>query len=646
MSKLLLVCVVAASLSLPVEAQTPQTPPLSPAALHELLDWLSRHDDAKMEPEKIKLALRSLEAALQSTDDHVFSSAAWDVVKGNTRNLPEAELLKILLPAVRKFLGGPIEPNVAPLLCRLLESVTIRFGPKAKELLPDLLKVVRDDTVSAFERRYAIDAAARIGPMDGEVVHAFIDVLKKNPNPKDELHGSAYGVHYRIVERLGDMGKAAWPAKKAIEGVFHRGEAYHDRVFHSLGKLALDETPRPLADYLKRMKQIDKLPMEQVAAAFLHVQRMCDMEPTAPAISLTPRGIDGGLLWFYQQQQKQKWAERARPVLYQVVERRLKVDVYTRAALDTLYIIGPGSSPEGAMILVHAITSVSYQDYRFDTVGQALTRFETKDKEAIAPLSEGLARLYDVSEYQPTHRRIIIEVLGRFGKDAKPALPILLKTLEQLEKDAHHTSEIEACVFTLAAMERDAPEGRTLLIRLADANGPFLKKVSGTNREEVRDNLMVALSPMGLPKEGKERAQLLEIVLAGLKSEDPSYHTAAALNVQRNAADLAQREADDLVPQLARVVTQNDFWLWGGPQRNGSCGRRLPADVSHLYGQGMAIKALGALGPKARKALPQLEAFAARDLRTTNTLSYSSRVTWGPIHSAIVEARKAVPLVR
>ena len=109
-----------------------------------------------------------------------------------------------------------------------------------------------------------------------------------------------------------------------------------------------------------------------------------------------------------------------------------------------------------------------------------------------------------------------------------------------------------------------------------------------------------------------------------------------------------QREADDLVPQLARVVTQkNDLWLLGGgPQRNGSCGYRLPADVKHLYGQGMAIKTLGALGSKAHKALPELEAYAARDLRTAPTLAYSARVTWGPIHSAIVEARKAVPLVR
>src|SRR5947209_2199812 len=133
MSKLLLVCIVAGSLSLPVEAQPPQTQPLSPEGLHELLQRLSWYpDDARREPEKVKYALKHLEAALQSSEDRSFIPAVRDVVEGYTHRLPEKEVLKILLPVLRKFPGGPIDHSKVPVLCRLLESVSDRFGPKAK----------------------------------------------------------------------------------------------------------------------------------------------------------------------------------------------------------------------------------------------------------------------------------------------------------------------------------------------------------------------------------------------------------------------------------------------------------------------------------------------------------------------------------
>src|SRR5437879_1151135 len=126
MSKLLLVCLVAGSLSLPVEAQPSQTQPLSPEALSNLLDRLSRHPDERRDQQKVKDALKHLEAALQCGENRFFIPAVWDVVKGYTDRLPEDEVLTILLPVLRKFPGGPIESGGAPVLCRLLESVSVR----------------------------------------------------------------------------------------------------------------------------------------------------------------------------------------------------------------------------------------------------------------------------------------------------------------------------------------------------------------------------------------------------------------------------------------------------------------------------------------------------------------------------------------
>src|SRR6266446_978222 len=92
--------------------------------------------------------------------------------------------------------------------CPICDSPPRTRMPSA--ILPFLLATVVDDKLSSYLRGQAMDAAARLGAGEAKVVEAFIQALD-NPNPKDSS-----GVHDRAIQLLGEMGKAAWPAKPAI----------------------------------------------------------------------------------------------------------------------------------------------------------------------------------------------------------------------------------------------------------------------------------------------------------------------------------------------------------------------------------------------------------------------------------------------
>jgi HEAT repeat protein len=183
------------------------------------------------------MALAQLRDALTSRDEHVYDAAVSDLVNGKYRTLPADELKRVLLPTLKK-------PETTPVRQRgqsfVMEYLARHYGPKAREAIPDLLKIIRDDKLSSYLRGQAIDAAAKIGFGDPALVAAFVDAIE-NPSPKDSS-----GVHNRAAYLLGDMGKAAWPAKKAIAKLLDH-PWYRDPAYISLGKLAMDDPPQPLA---------------------------------------------------------------------------------------------------------------------------------------------------------------------------------------------------------------------------------------------------------------------------------------------------------------------------------------------------------------------------------------------------------------
>jgi HEAT repeat protein len=608
--------------------------PPSPQAIKQVetrRKELAQLTSTKLDSEMAAYYLERLNIALKSTDDHVMFEAARDVTNGEYRAMPDGDLLNMLIKHVGKLPApGPLDQRGLA-QHYLLEHVARRYGPQAKEILPDLLKAVRDDKLDAFRRSEAIEAAARIGPGDRTVVEAFIDALN-NPNPKDTS-----GVHDRIVEHLGDMGKAAWPAKKAIAGIItSRSDFYHDGAFIALGKLAMDGQPRPLAEHLERLQKVDELPMDEIAAAFLHVQKLCN--PGAPIRD--PNSIASTK----PDPERQKLTEQARPALLHFIDKRFKNDVYTCAALRTLSAIGSGSSPDAAKVLLRVMTFEPKKYHRFQhEAGYALTTFEAKDKAAVPILADGLEKLLE-SNHWP-QREIVLKVLRRYGKNARSAVPSVLKTMKKMETTSFAPDELFACADVLAGMGADAEEGRSALIALLDKDHPTMMrigdppgaKIAGEVRKDIQADLLIPISRMGLPT-GKERTVLLKTVVDGLKSDRWRAFSASALIVERNGRNFTDKEADESAPLLERALDDKHKLI---PDARGAFWQ-FATDGPTPGGRISAIQALGALGPKAKKALPALEKLAAQPI-------VDVRGTFLPEPASNPETRaaqKAVKLIR
>jgi hypothetical protein len=592
---------------------------------------------APLKEADVAKALTQLEAALRSRDPHVYTSAVHDLSNSQYRGFAPKAILKLALPCLHV---PETEQQRVTAQGLLMEHLARRYGPTAKDALPDLLRIVTDVKAHAYLRGQAIDAAARIAPGDKAVVDAFIDAALK-PEPQ---HSS--GVHERIAERLGDMGKAAWPAKAALLKIRERGAWYEDYAVLALGKLALDDTPRPLEDYLDRLAAVDRIPLEQAAAAFIHIQKAClpgaavrpphhaSLQPFQVNVEQVLRELD------------RKRAERARPVLLKLIADRAGGDIFVRSALRTLAIIGPGSSPEAARVLVTVLTAKPLAvtaEARLEAQS-VLCLFEPADKAAVVVLADGLNRLVKDEPHEWLSRCDLAQVIGRFGKDARPAVPALIRALDRFKSPATigrypAYEEMGACVDALAAAGGDVPGARAVVLHLLDADAPLLRN-AGPADASVQAHLLLALGKMGLPSAGEERDAVLDRLRGGLGRDQTLAFNAAAKAVVRNGASFTAMEAKTLVPWLVRVVSGES------PIKSDPGGSMVPLDFTYEEGMigpcGFAARALGAMGKLSRDALPALAPLAEQPLVDVKG-TYRAEPA---MNFVIREARKAVEAIR
>ncbi len=404
---------------------------------------------------EVATAVAQLESALRSKDAHVYYGAVQDLMNSQYRAFPPDAILKLLLPSL-----SVRETDQKRITAQgfIIEHLARHYGPKAKDALPELLRIVKDAGAPTYVRGQAIEAAARIGPGDKAVVDAFI-VAATNPEPKNTS-----GVHDRIAERLGEMGKAAWPAKPALLAIFNRAPWYEDDAALALGKLALDNPPRPLGDYLDRLAKLDRLPLEQAAAAFIHVQRAC--LPGAALRSPRFMALQPNQVNVAQALAKldRKNAERVRPVLLKIVADRPGGDVYIRSALCTLAVIGPGASPAAARVLVDVLARRPFgKTHEARNEARAvLALFEPGDKAAVPIFAEAFNTIGKDESHEWLSRTTLAQLIARYGKDARPAVPALICNLERFRTPTTFPQfpvyeEVAACVDALAAAGGDAP---------------------------------------------------------------------------------------------------------------------------------------------------------------------------------------------
>jgi hypothetical protein len=575
--------------------------------------------DAQVEP-----VFKELAAAVASKDPHVYDEAIRDIVNGNYRAIAPDKIVSLLLPRVKEAESDPTRINTQGWIMELLRRKDAQ--PFAKAAKPDLLKMVASDKVHDYLRGQAIDTLARIAPGDPEVVKAFIAALE-NPNPK-----SSSGIHERAAERLGEMGRAAAPAKKAILGIFQRGEWFQDPGYIALGRIERDEKPKELAEYLKRLQSIDQIPIEQASAAFLHV---VDLARTSKKhwVGKPPR------------EEFVMDAEVVRatiPVLLKIIEER-PTDVHSRAALRALRDLGPGSSPAMSKLItglllkyhgtleklrkelaaldagpkrdakitqINQVYSSSYESLLFEIID----KLETTDAAAAVPIAEAFAKFVDAKEEWRLSQRLA-KKLAHFGKGAKPAVPAAIKALREIRVTRERDIYID--VFTdylsvLVAAGGDEPGVRPIVLELLDPRSNLMQN-SGANAPTYQVRLLVTLASVGLPADGPERKTALTRIQEGLANDMAEIFSAACVAVA-GAKHLTKDEAAPLVQSIVRVLdpkfsfrvltreeTQHLAWIFAHEE-------------TRLIGKGMALRALGALGPLAVDALPAVKRIASQDL--------------------------------
>jgi HEAT repeat protein len=523
--------------------------------------------------------LDELAARLADPNPQVRRQAAGDLLNGEYRDAPPDKLLHVLVESLKE--PAPSDPDAQSARRFVMEHLAGRFGPKAGAALPYLLRMVTDDKLSSYLRGNAIQTSAQIAPGDPRVVAALIAALE-NPNPKTQS-----GVHDHAIAWLGVMGKAAWPAKKAVAKMLEH-PWYQDGAFIALGKLALAGETLTAEAALQRLADVDRPSVEDASAAFLRVAE--------------------------EGKKRRHFAEQARPVLWSIVAMRGN-DVISRAALRTLIEVGPGSSAESARTLVRCLfTKWDPKQGSISALAEAaLDGFEAKDKDAAAVLAEAFAQSLKQPD-QWTHPRTLARTLARFGPDAAPAAPHVsaaLRNLPEYQPSGYGRDLLEAYT-ELAAVIGAEPGVRAAVLELLGPDSKLLK-TSGAYRWAVESRLLLTLGRQGLPADGAERTQALTRIGAGLKGAHRVVFPAAARVVRQNPR-LRPDEVRELLPPLTHVLAF-DFKFAPDAAADAQGWMATFQDREPLVeGQRAAIQALAALGPSARNALPTLHAWAKRPL--------------------------------
>jgi hypothetical protein len=322
-------------------------------------------------------------------------------------------------------------------------------------------------------------------------------------------------------------------------------------------------------------------------------------------------------------------------VLLKILEDAPKDSLPALAALRDLQVKGPGGSERAARVLARNILlppSNKTNGLRGECA-KVLNIFEPGDPKAVPILADALVRLLGGSDY--VTRTTLAQALGRYGKDARAAVPALLRALAaaRAPRGFMAMEEVAAYADALVAVG-DVPEARAALLHLLDLDSPLLK-TNPADRARLRVQLFTSLAHFDLPAPGEERDALLDRLRAGLSASSPDLFSAAAGVVAAHGVALSPKEANQIIPLLRRPLSEAT-WRQGEPGKKvvRQEGERERTAVS-------AVRALGALGPNAREVLGELDALAARPLRPRGAYAPEP-----PDNDVTREARAAVERIR
>lgn len=497
-------------------------------------------------------------ARLTSRDVKVHDAAVREWLNGTARDAKAETIVPLFIPFIENYAEKREDEASRGLM---MEYMGRKYGREAKAALPALIALATDGDANPYLRGRAIETIGRVAGPEPEVIAALIRVLE-NPKPQ-----SRSGVHEVAARVLGEMGKAAEPARAALSALLmHEWAIYQDAAYIALGRIAEAEMARPLEEQIARLERVTEWTAAESSAAFLAVQAA--------------------------ETKKDPQAKDARAALAEIIATQGGTK-YQRAAIATLLVTGPGGEPAMVRALVKAVVTD-----RATFADRVLIQVETTHPDSVVPLVEAMRDQWNSPNWVIPY--YLAHALQHFGAQARPATPWLIQALQGIERvtapgDAY-APQARSYILALKNIGAEEPSILPALVAMLDPESGFMKK-SGVLADPVRCELYGAISALGVPKDGPLRAAILARVMEGLQSTE-------ALIVVRSSELAGRSAAKEVVP---RLLVLSDPDTNGVEEKNDLRSPNLVVACA-------AVKALGELGPLAKEALPRMREIAARPL--------------------------------
>lgn len=269
------------------------------------------------------------------------------------------------------------------------------------------------------------------------------------------------------------------------------------------------------------------------------------------------------------------------------------------AVFDTLGKIKTGNPRMISLLLERLVSSDLVLRER---ARQALVHIDLKEPQSVRAMAKGLRHADRSVRFEAT---VKLRVAADVGKLTAAGLaevrPPLLETLKEVDDDVS-VGLLDNYLMVLRHLGRSGEPAAEAMLRLY-TSATYFQKLPAKEAAHRRAKLLAVLANIGVPKEG--RPLILEVLKKGpTPPGDDGYAYAAAARAVATFGPEARVAVPWLLPALkADGKEEVHFFIdWSG-----KWGGYLPTSARLE-----AIRTLGAIGPDAKEALPQLREIAVR----------------------------------
>ncbi len=502
-----------------------------------------------------------------------------------------------------------------------------KYGPAAKAALPELDRLLEEVGTEEGMRTnggqtlwWLLTALSKIGPDDPDTISALKSALRRGIGASREMRTVAEGA----AMALSQMGPQAHSAVPLLTLALDSSEADHAGIYatalsrmmpeaklavpHLARALQAGSSPEAVATALGDMGAGAKSALPSLTivlhnpspplacTAFAAIAKIEGSQSLTKTDALTilkrvegapvgaiPVSLPETYEAFRTVKMAGKESEGAVPVLTAIVEKRTEPWL-RRTAIETLAAIGPQGHHNAALLLIQSVTS--HDPALTLPPRAALAAFGPGDANAAEPLG-GLLLAGDTSLHE-----LVATLLFGMAEKAAPAVPALAEALQPqngVYADTYNRRYYLRILSRIGPAAQQAVPALTAML-LSPPQNPRASNSEAT--DTIRTSVLTTLMKIGMT------ARVMPAVREMLRSSQPTTVACAA-----HAVGLLGKAAADTVPLLLPVL------------RPSFMDSIMTADFFYGYvyetnARLEVIRALEAIGPDAKEALPLLHRFA------------------------------------